>query len=621
MFWFLVFSPLAGFLINALRLKSPQRYVSGVIATLSCLISFSAGAFYLVTYKGVVQNFFLFPWISLESFNINFSFVLDPLSLIMILLITGVGSLIHIYSIAYMKKEEGITRYFAYLNLFVFNMLLLVLADNLLLMFIGWEGVGLCSYLLIGFWFEDLKKVKAGMRAFVVNRIGDTGFLLGMFILFSCFNSLQFDVLNATSLKNQTIDSNLLTLATFFLFLGAIGKSAQGPLYFWLPKAMAGPTPVSALIHAATMVTAGIYMIARLFPLFQSTPLVLSFIAWVGGITALFSALVATKQWDFKRVLAFSTCSQLAYMFMALGVKAVPESIFHLFTHGFFKALLFLCAGSVIHNLGGEQDIRLMGGLKKYLPKTFWPYLIGAFCLIALPPFSGFFSKDGILFSLFVTGHFGLWGIAFLTALLTTFYMTRLTCFVFLGGENFKKKPHKEESLLWIPLVILAFLSFIVGGLGIPHVLSQFFPNHPPHFMNLWLKDFSILPLSDHYALEIKLMLLSAGASLSVLCGTGFYYLKIKKQKGTSLIATLFEQEFYVESFLKRVFISPFQRLAQILFKNIDESFLQGSILFLVKNTAEIKKRVASWQNGDLQSYAFYFITGLTILMVLMFTR
>ena len=522
MFWILLFAPLLGFFINAFRFKHPARYLSGYIASLSCLTSFVLSVFYFITYKGEAQNHSLFPWISLDSLQIHLSFSLDSLSLLMVLLITGVGSLIHIYSISYMQEDEGQTRYFAYLNLFVFNMLVLVLAKNLPVMFIGWEGVGLCSYLLIGFWFEDFKKVQAGMRAFITNRIGDAGFLLGMFVLFASLKTLDFTELNSL-LKENPEATFSMTLAALFLFLGAVGKSAQIPLYFWLPKAMAGPTPVSALIHAATMVTAGIYMVARLFPLFESSSFALTSITWIACLTAFFSALVATKLWDFKRILAFSTCSQLAYMFMALGVKAVPEGMFHLLTHGFFKALLFLCAGSVIHSLHGEQDIRFMGGLKKHLPQTFLAYMIGALSLIAIPPFSGFFSKDEILFSLFATRNYGVWFFAILTSLLTTFYMTRLTCLVFLGKENLKVKPHRDPKSLWIPLAILSVFAFLVGGLGISHIFSEFLPGHPPHFIKLWLHDFSFLSLAFSSKSEWILMLFSVSGSLITL----FFYSQI----------------------------------------------------------------------------------------------
>ena len=389
-FWLLLFSPLIGFLINAFRFKSDQKNISPWIGSGACLVSFFSACMGLISPQER-KVFTLFSWIEWENFHIPFSFVLDSLSLLMVLLITGVGTVIHIYSAGYMAKDPGITRYFAWLNLFIFNMLVLVLADSLPLLFVGWEGVGLCSYLLIGFWFKDSLKVKAGMKAFVVNRVGDGCFLLGIFLIFSYFETLNFYEINSSPLlQNSSGFFNPLVLGALFLFLGATAKSAQIPLYIWLADAMAGPTPVSALIHAATMVTAGVYMVLRLFSLYSVSPDILLIIGWVGALTALVSALAAVGQCDLKKILAYSTISQLGYMFMALSVKAFPAGAFHLMTHGFFKALLFLCAGSLIHGLSGQQDIQFMGGLKKYFPKTFWAWIIGTLSLMALPPFSGF---------------------------------------------------------------------------------------------------------------------------------------------------------------------------------------------------------------------------------------
>ena len=369
-FWLLFFSPLAGFLINALRFKSSNKALSSLIGSAACLISFAAacGSFLLYPSK---SSFKLFSWLEWEGLQIPFSFHLDSLSLLMIFLITGVGSLIHIYSMGYMAKDPGLTRYFAWLNLFVFNMLILVLADSLPLLFVGWEGVGLCSYLLIGFWFKDAVKVKAGMKAFLVNRIGDACFLLGMFFTFSYFETLNFQEINILAGQKSVSFSDPISLAALFLFLGAMAKSAQIPLHVWLADAMAGPTPVSALIHAATMVTAGVYLVLRLFSLYGSSPDILLIMGWIGALTAFGAALTAAGQRDLKKVLAYSTVSQLGYMFMALSAKAFPAGAFHLLTHGFFKALLFLCAGSIIHGLHGQQDIYSMGGLKKILPENF----------------------------------------------------------------------------------------------------------------------------------------------------------------------------------------------------------------------------------------------------------
>ena len=374
-FYVLLFSPLVGFLINAFRFKSRYKILSACIGSAACLLSFIAALFLFLNYKTNVE-FTLSSWLSFGALELPFSFHLDSLSLLMSLLITGVGFLIHVYSVGYMLKDPGMTRYFAYLNLFVFNMLILVFAAHLPLLFVGWEGVGLCSYLLIGFWFKDAPKVGAGMKAFLVNRIGDACFLLGMFLTFSHFETLNFQNINFLSAENGEVGFfSKASLAALFLFLGATAKSAQFPLHIWLADAMAGPTPVSALIHAATMVTAGVYLVLRLFSLYSVSPDVLLFLGWIGALTALGAALAAAGQRDLKKILAYSTVSQLGYMFMALSVKAFPSAAFHLLTHGFFKALLFLCAGSIIHGLNGEQDIYRMGGLKKYFSKTFPPGL------------------------------------------------------------------------------------------------------------------------------------------------------------------------------------------------------------------------------------------------------
>ncbi len=619
----LIFAPFAGFLINAFRFKSPSKSISGLIGSGACLISFLIALYYFLNFKPETQTLSLGSWISIHDLNLSFSFVLDSLSLLMVLLITGVGFLIHIYSMGYMSRDEGATRYFAYLNLFVFMMLILVLADSLPVLFVGWEGVGLCSYLLIGFWFKDSSKVKSGMKAFVVNRIGDACFLLGMFLIFSHFGSLKFLELNNLFLgENFSGFFNPGTLGALLLFLGATGKSAQIPLHIWLADAMAGPTPVSALIHAATMVTAGVYMIVRLFGFYSSSPDLLLFIGWIGAITSLGAALVATRQWDLKKVLAYSTISQLGYMFMALGVKAFSTGIFHLLTHGFFKALLFLCAGSLIHGLSGEQDIRFMGGLRKYFPKTFLSYMVGAFALVALPPFSGFFSKDEILHSLFSSGNYGLYLIALATAFCTAFYMTRLTVFVFFGKENFKVKPHESPFIMWGPLLVLSLLAFFGGFIGVPHVLSEVLPFHLPHFLNQFLQDFSVTNFKTSIFTEIFLMVLSVSGSLNVIGFTSYYYLK-KKSKKKELVfwKDLLEKSFYIEEGLQKYIYPSFTKLSKVCFQFIDIAFFQEGILFFSRQVLAVRKEVLCWMDGNLQSYAFYFVMGLSVFLFLVFLR
>ena len=621
-----ILPPLFGFLINAFLFQSSHKKLSGFISTCTCLISFLAVVFYCFVFGFEQERFFVFPWFEVGNLKVSFSFVVDSLSLLFCLLITGVGFLIHLYSMAYMSKDDRLCAYFSYLNLFVFMMLILVLAENLPLLFVGWEGVGLCSYLLIGFWFKEKKNVQAGMMAFIVNRIGDACFLLGIFLLFSQFGTFSFSDLNGlfTSENSNLLPSHLQmgALGAFLLFLGATGKSAQLPLFFWLPEAMAGPTPVSALIHAATMVTAGVYMIVRLSGFYSAFPDVLLVIGWLGAITALATALIATRQWDLKKILAYSTISQLAYLFMALGVQAFSSSIFHLLTHGFFKALLFLCAGSIIHALNGQQDIRFMGGLRKVLPISFITYLAGALALIALPPFSGFFSKDEILWSLFSSGNYALFFMAFVTGLCTVFYMTRLTVLIFFGKARFNNKPHEAPVLMILPLGILAFLSLFSGILGIPHLFSKFMPGHPPHFLQELLKNISPLSFQGSLFTEALLMALSVLTGLIVLGWTASFYLKKgSKERKPSFWKNLLEQAFFIQKGVQS-FIKPwFSKFSSNLYQHIEQAFLHKSIFFLSQQVLKLRSIFSLLQNGNLQSYALYFVIGLNVFIFLIFLR
>ena len=612
----LVFPPLIGFFANALRFNSSNKKLSGAIAVLACLTPFLATLFYILNFGFAQSQHYLLPWLNIGDLSLSFSFLIDPLSLLMCLLITGVGSLIHIYSCSYMSKEEGFTRYFAYLNLFIFMMLILVLADNLPLLFVGWEGVGLCSYLLIGFWFTEEQKTQAGMMAFVVNRIGDACFLLGIFCLFLHLGTFNFSEIN-TLFKNQSYNSSsFLFLSPLLIFLGATGKSAQIPLYFWLPKAMAGPTPVSALIHAATMVTAGVYLLTRMSFFYMSFPLILEGIAWVGAITALGAALIACRSWDFKTVLAYSTVSQLAYLFIAIGVKAFSGSIFHLLTHGFFKALLFLCAGSVIHALSGEQDIRKMGGLKDSLPITFFTYMVGALALMAIPPFSGFFSKDEILWSLFSSENYLLFFIAFITGLITCFYMTRLTFLVFFGEQ--KTKAHKEDSWLNFPLIVLSVLTLLSGLLGIPHLISDILPFHPPHILHELLSSFSPESFKGSKTAEAFVMLSSTSAGLTVIGLVFFFFLTNKKAPLTGFIKRALESAFFVPQ--ATLYIQNlFKKACLEIFEQLESGFFNKSTSFLTSQILNLKKVFSKLQNGNIHSYAIYFTIGLTVSMILIF--
>ncbi|HCN84975.1 MAG TPA: NADH-quinone oxidoreductase subunit L, partial [Sphingobacteriaceae bacterium] len=471
--WLIPLFPLAGFLINGLGRNVLPKSVVGIIGCLCVLIPFVISVGIFLQLNNLEAKAFvipLFTWIKVGLVSVNFSFLVDHLSSLMLLIVTGIGSLIHIYSIGYMHHDSGFAKFFSYLNLFIFFMLLLVLGSNYVVMFIGWEGVGLCSYLLIGFWFTNPSYASAARKAFVMNRIGDLGFLLGIFLIFTTFGSFEFvDIfIKATPMA---MGDPAIVLITILLFIGAIGKSAQIPLFTWLPDAMAGPTPVSALIHAATMVTAGIYMIARSNILFTLAPLTLEIISIIGLATAILAAIIALTQTDIKKVLAYSTVSQLGYMFLGLGVGAYTGAFFHVITHAFFKALLFLGAGSVIHAMSNEQDMRNMGGLKKKLPITFITMLTGTIAISGLPPFSGFFSKDEILAHVYEHNKI-LWVIAVIGAMFTAFYMFRMLFLTFYGSfrGTTEQEHHLHESpvSMTIPLIVLAILSAIGGFIGVP---------------------------------------------------------------------------------------------------------------------------------------------------------
>ncbi|MEE8190428.1 MAG: NADH-quinone oxidoreductase subunit L, partial [Candidatus Scalindua sediminis] len=469
--------PIIGTIINGLFGKKLNTSLVGIIACTAIGLSFLVSILVFIDLLKLPPESRLFEkeyflWIGSGSFKSIAGLQVDPLSTVMILVVSGVGFLIHVYSIGYMHGDDGFYRYFTYLNLFTFAMLLLVLANNFLLMFIGWEGVGLCSYLLIGYWFEKKSASDAGMKAFVVNRIGDFGFLLAIMLIFVTFNTIDFTEVFLAAPELLEVGSIVATMIALLLFLGAVGKSAQIPLYTWLPDAMEGPTPVSALIHAATMVTAGVYMVVRCNVLYMLSPFSMTVVAVIGGATALFAATIGLAQNDIKRVLAYSTVSQIGYMFLACGVGAFVTGIFHLVTHAFFKALLFLGSGSVIHALGGEQDMRKMGGLKKHLPTTYKTFLIGTLAITGIPPFAGFFSKDEILLEAFTRGSLLFWGLGGFAAFITAFYMFRLLFMTFHGKSNMDKhvEEHVHESPMSIvfPLIVLAFLSVVGGFLGFP---------------------------------------------------------------------------------------------------------------------------------------------------------
>ena len=476
--WLIPVLPFIGFLLNGLLGRFLGKALVSTIALLFTAAPLALVLGIALRFSGLTLPYverLPFPWIETSTFRADFAFLLDPLTLVMLLVVTGVGFLIHIYSVGYMAHEEGYWRFFAYLNLFMFFMLTLVLAENFLLMFVGWEGVGLASYLLIGFYFLRQSAVDAGKKAFILNRIGDFGFLLAMFLMVAHFGSLSFSHVFSTITQNPQMQGGFLTAIALLLVLGATGKSAQIPLYVWLPDAMEGPTPVSALIHAATMVTAGVYMIVRSHVLFDRSPFALGVVAVIGAATALFAATVGMVQTDIKRVLAYSTISQLGYMFLACGAAAYSAAIFHLVTHAFFKGLLFLAAGCVIHAMDGQQDMRAMGGLRKAVPITFWSMSAGVFAISGIPPFSGFFSKDAILYQAFLSPTAGpiLWFVGLVTALLTAFYMFRLWYLTFFGElRSHDAHPHESPWSMLAPVVLLAVLALAGGWIGIPKALG-----------------------------------------------------------------------------------------------------------------------------------------------------
>ena len=570
------------------------------------------------------------PWISVGMLHVDFNLVLDQLSLVMLLVVTGVGFLIHIYSVGYMAHEEGYARYFSYLNLFLFFMAVLVLAGNVLLMFVGWEGVGLASYLLIGFYFSKSSAAAAGKKAFIVNRIGDFGFLIGIFLLLANFGTLTFTEI-AAKFANSSFrlvlgpngvlnlvhaaplpGAGILTVICLCLLLGAAGKSTQLPLYIWLPDAMEGPTPVSALIHAATMVTAGVYLIARTHFLFDHAPIALAVVAIVGAATALFAATIGLVQNDIKRVLAYSTISQLGYMFLGCGVAAYSAAIFHLVTHAFFKALLFLAAGSVIHALGGEQDLRKMGGLRKKLPVTFWTMTAAVLAIAGFFPFAGFFSKDAILYAAFLRGPAGtfLWFIGLVTALLTSFYMFRLWYMAFMGKPRGEARHHHATPFSMLgPLVILALLSICGGWIGIERFASYLAPST------------GTLPIQAGNArLETILSIVAVLVALEGWLIADKYYRR-KPERPAQLAAEvpgaykLLTNKYYVDEIYGAVIVKPLFGISKYVLGGI-EWLLTGAAWLLAGVATFTGMILQRWQSGNLRSYAAWLALGAAAVLL-----
>ncbi len=619
--WLIPILPLAGFVINGIGRNTLSKGAIGFIGSMLVLISFglSIGAFLQIKATGQPINVDLFNWFDAGTLNVSFSFLVDQLSSLMLLIITGVGFLIHLYSVGYMHDDDGFGKFFAYLNLFVFFMLLLVLGSNYLVMFIGWEGVGLCSYLLIGFWYTNPSYADAAKKAFIMNRIGDLGFLIGIFLIFNTFGSIAYADVFSRAAANHNAP---FTLITILLFIGAIGKSAQLPLFTWLPDAMAGPTPVSALIHAATMVTAGVYMIARSNILFTLAPDTMEVVAIVGLATAAFAALIALTQTDIKKVLAYSTVSQLGYMFLGLGVGAYTGAFFHVLTHAFFKALLFLGAGSVIHAVGGEQDMRKMGGLKSKLPITFATMLIGTLAISGIPPFAGFFSKDEILYYTSFHSPIMYW-IGVITAMLTSFYMFRLMFLTFWGKfrGTHEQEHHLHESPLsmTIPLIVLAILSAIGGFIGLPESLG----GH--NWLEHWLKPLiSTTPGGLVYG-GVSAERLMMGISVSVAVIALIYaYIKYVKNEHVPVadteerpaLANLSYNKFYIDELYDALIRKPLDALSAFFYKVVDRLGIDGLVNGLGKGTIESSKGLRLLQTGNVGFYIFMMVAGIVAILI-----
>ncbi len=645
-----VFLPLVGFLINglvgrAILARSPghkSEVLVGIIGSATVGISFIIACMMFFALLGSPaedrsHTVEYFKWISAGSFHVSVAYQIDQLSILMMLIVTGVGFLIHIYSIGYMHGDKGFWRFFAYLNLFIFAMLNLIMADNFLLLFLGWEGVGLCSYLLIGFWydrkFEKGTTGDAAKKAFIVNRIGDFGFLIGMFLIFEMFGTLTFNDVFAQA-STLSVGNKTVMWMTLALFLGATGKSAQIPLFVWLPDAMAGPTPVSALIHAATMVTAGIYMVARCSVLFALAPTTMIVVAIVGAATALLAATIGLVQNDIKKVLAYSTVSQLGYMFLALGVGAFTAGIFHVMTHAFFKALLFLGSGSVIHAMHEEQDIRKMGGLKKYMPVTYWTFFIAMFAIAGIFPLSGFFSKDEILWKAFAGGNYILWGVGLVGAGLTAFYMSRLTTLTFEGSERFSLKgdhavhPHESPKFMTVPLIILCVLSVVGGFVGVPYSLGG--NNAIEHWLDPVFEraNEKLLLASPHGGpIEYVLMIVSVGVALAGIWLARKWYLQ-SKEVPERLAANnpgtynLLLNKYKIDEAYDAAVVTPVLKTSDaFLWRIFDVKIVDGIVNGIPKVIGMFSGVARKVQTGVAQSYVFVFLIGVVAIVGWLITR
>jgi NADH-quinone oxidoreductase subunit L len=653
--WIIPLLPLAGAAINGLLGKRFPKALVNTIALGSAGAAFAYALWVAAQFAGLppdqiphIEHYA--TWLSAGLFSAEFGIYLDQLSLVMLLVVTGVGFLIHVYSVGYMAHEGGYYRYFAYLNIFMFFMLTLVLANNYLLMFVGWEGVGLASYLLIGFWFLKKSASDAGKKAFITNRVGDFGFLIALFLLIKHFGTLQYDSLwkLVGRYPVETGAAGVLTAVGLLMLVGATGKSAQIPLYVWLPDAMEGPTPVSALIHAATMVTAGVYMVARSNPIFNRAPQALMAVAVIGTLTAIFAASIGILQTDIKKVLAYSTISQLGYMFMGCGVAAYGAGIFHLMTHAFFKALLFLSAGSIIHGLGGEQDMRHMGGLRKYYPWTFGCMTVATFTISGFPPLAAFFSKDEILWRTWASGNQVLWLVGVIAAAMTAFYMFRLWFLTFFGeyrgaassavphghdshGGEGHDLPHESPMVMVVPLVILAVLSFVGGWVGIPHAMGG--SNHFEHFLD---PVFQSVPEAtpagaaaghEEASTELTFSAISVAAAAIGFLGAWFLYFKRtdlpdKMAASAGGLYRLVRDKYRIDELYGAVIIKPIIALStNVFWKGIDQGLIDAAVNGAAAGAKETSDKMRHMQSGNIRSYAGWVAVGAAVVIVFMVWR
>jgi NADH-quinone oxidoreductase subunit L len=628
--------PFIGFVLNGLfGRRAGNAFVSvvgvGAAFTSAILATVAAVQYQGLGLGGERHLNVVYTWFTSGGIGADIAFQLDPLSIVMLLVVTWIGSLIHLYSVGYMGHDEGYARYFAYLNLFLAAMLILVMGSSYLFMFVGWEGVGLCSYLLIGFYYREQWPPQAGKKAFIVNRIGDFGFLIAIFMMFAYFGSVDFATVERTAMAGG-IDVAIITAICLLLFVGATGKSAQIPLYVWLPDAMAGPTPVSALIHAATMVTAGVYMIVRSNVLYRMSPTAMAVVAIIGALTALFAATIGVRQFDIKKVLAYSTVSQLGFMFLAVGVGAYVAAIFHLITHAFFKACLFLGSGSVIHAMGGEQDIRKMGGLRTKTPITFWTFAIATAAIAGFPPLAGFFSKDEILGSAFVTPYFPvlgkvLWVIGTLAAVFTAFYMFRLLYLTFFGTfrGTHEQEHHLHESpaTMTIPLIILAALSAVGGFIGVPHLLGE--PVGLHHTLGEWLtpvlRDVPGIP-QGVYEIAPRAEVIVMGLSVLIGIFGAWFAWKLYGRRGNEAderfeqrapaLAHAIENKYYVDEAYDTAVVRPLRAISRFFWRGID-ALIDGSLALGAYVIAAFGDLFRFVQTGNVRNYALMLFLGVVV--------